>query len=1445
MSSRASRAAKENVTSKFAELRALRAAGKKRGATYRDAEDEDVYDEVDEADYKDHVRRRLDQNDFVVDDDGLGYADTGADDWDTTGRDATDEDPGRRRGRGGRKADKVQPAAEEDRISRYLSKKPVAAQAAPSTTVEQDNDFLAGLLGDVSSERRRGSERRPAPKRALSPEVETRRRHKRTGSVIDATPLPAPAQATEDYSMDVDMLDITMPEPPSSPTPKVAAPQLPVKETIQEEDEDGDDWDVKAPTAYDGKPASKVNIAATRPVQQVRKPVPAPAPAPSSPAVHPPTSDRIDSSAWMELNSTLQVATTTSSIGKVDLSSIANEDGKVHFYWMDYAEMNGSLGLIGKVKDRKINKYVSAFCRVDGLMRNLYFLPREQSRSSGSDVSMGDVHAEVSQLMRQSRIEQFKAKSSSRKYAFELPGVPEECDYLKVLYSYKNAPLPLELAGDTFSRVFGTNTAMFEQFVLYRRVMGPCWLEVSGADAAAAQNSTWCKAEFGVADPDQITPVSDVQAAGLPETPAMTMVSVSMRTLLNQKDNKAEIVLLSARVYPDINIEDPTPADKLPAQTFTVMRPIRNVFPHGFEQEARKQNISLERSEAAMLNSFMARWQQFDPDIVLGHDWESQHYTTLLARLREKKVSNWHRIGRLKRLDWPKTMGRAGFFAERALACGRLMCDLSNDLGKSLIRAQSWTLTEICKLELGVVRQDMDSEKALQSWTETASGLVDFAMHAVADTFYQAAVAIRVQIIPLSRQLTTLAGNSWAATLSGTRAQRNEYILLHEFYKNKYICPDKVWTKAKDVVEDDEEEGTAGKKKDKFKGGLVFEPERGLYDRFILVMDFNSLYPSIIQEYNICFTTVDRHDKPDVGDEEVVPEPPSRETAQGILPRIIATLVNRRRQVKQLMKDDSATATQKAQWDIRQQALKLTANSMYGCLGYTRSRFYARPLAMLTTFKGREALTSTKELADELGLRVIYGDTDSVMINTGVDNYLEAVKIGNDFKRQVNERYRLLEIDVDNVFQRMLLHAKKKYAALVLAKGEGGKLVAKMEVKGLDMKRREYCALAKDASQYCLDEILSGEQTETVVERIHDYLRALADKVRKDAVPRHKYIILNRLGKEPESYPQAKTMPHVQVALKRKARGEIVRVGDVMQYIVTAGDAHVADRSYPASDVIRSDSKLDIDHDYYLSNQILPPIERLCAPIEGTDRTRIAECLGLDVSKYRIHSNAGGAGTGSGVQELETLEASTSDVERFADCRPLVLRCRACGQHSAYAGMVDSLEMVSTGGVCCGHCKAPIATLSLNAQLHAQVQACVARYYQAWLRCDDPGCGATTQSCGVYGRRCPMQADRGCRGEMHYAYNDKQLYAQLLYYDSLFDVARARNYKAPAKKDEAAAAAAPGNAVSEVVDQTERIKALAEMNAVRFDSSRQVVGGFLKRCGRRYVDMASVFAFCA
>lgn len=67
----------------------------------------------------------------------------------------------------------------------------------------------------------------------------------------------------------------------------------------------------------------------------------------------------------------------------------------------------------------------------------------------------------------------------------------------------------------------------------------------------------------------------------------------------------------------------------------------------------------------------------------------------------------------------------------------------------------------------------------------------------------------------------------------------------------------------------------------------------------------------------------------------------------------------------------------------------------------------------------------TRQLAESIGLRVVYGDTDSVMIDTGVTDYNEAIKIGDEFKVQVNERYKLLELDTDNAFKSILLHAKR------------------------------------------------------------------------------------------------------------------------------------------------------------------------------------------------------------------------------------------------------------------------------------------------------------------------------------------------------------------------------------------------------------------------------------
>jgi DNA polymerase alpha subunit A len=572
--------------------------------------------------------------------------------------------------------------------------------------------------------------------------------------------------------------------------------------------------------------------------------------------------------------------------------------------------------------------------------------------------------------------------------------------------------------------------------------------------------------------------------------------------------------------------------------------------------------------------------------------------------------------------------------------------------------------------------------------------------------------------------------------------------------------------------------------------------------------------------------------------------PVPKEQEAGILPRLISKLVERRRQVKSLMKDKNATPEQLATWDIKQLALKLTANSMYGCLGYTKSRFYARPLAVLTTFKGREILRSTKDLAESMSLQVIYGDTDSVMINANVDNVADALKVGRDFKAQVNKRYRRLEIDIDNVFRRILLQAKKKYAAINLVE-TNGKWVEKMEVKGLDMKRREYCPLSREISKRILDEILSGDDTELSVQRVHEYLREISGKMREQAIPVQKYIILTQLGKSPKEYPNADSMPQVQVALREMARGKTMRKGDVVSYIIT-GDSKTtsepaAKRAYSPQDVLKKDSGLSPDVEWYIGKQIFPPVERLCANIVGTSTAQLADNLGLDVRRYANNSSSSSSSNNRDL-EIHPLESQIPDAIRFQDCARLSLRCRACKTSAPFEGLLGSTDRITPSGVSCPACGAVLPTLSVVAQVETAVRAQAARYYEGWLVCDDSSCGNRTRQMSVYGSRClgPKGLGRDCAGRMKYEVGERDVYNQLVYFAGLWDVDKAKALA------QAGGVAASGGGDGEggvpAGEMRDKILALAEHNRVRFGTVKGVVDKYLDKCGRQWVAMDTLFS---
>lgn len=1446
-----SRRAKGNAD-KFAAYKRVREGGR-RG--WKVDEDVALYDEVTEDQYKSIVRGRLQEDDFVVDDGVSGYMDNGMDDW---GHGDVDEEEEEEKSRSTRKSKKKprDPAAK----SKSKAPPPPAAQPSigayrPAVSAEQEDDFMANLLGGIES----------GP--SLAPKITKKRKpspfsdYDDVKPALDSSPGPYRDRKSsknfnyDSYSSDGIPDDLGVSNPPSSDyedystmlspkkKPRVDKNSTAVTPAIKRmgdlvmhsgsEDVSMDFEDV------DMEEFMKIDDIDEKPNFSVKKELPAPK-LDSNPV---PKADTAKEEAgvpsWLSVYDSLAVTTEdilgsgSSSKSKSSVDAL-NEDGTLHMFWLDYLEHNGKLYLVGKVKDKSSGTWVSACLAIGGMQRNLFVLPRqlrvvEQENEAGeteivdTDIVPGkqDVYGDFDRIRRKLDIKAWKARWVKRKYAFDMKDIPKEAEWMKVLYSYEESQIPIDACSPNILRVFGTNTSIFELFVLKRKIMGPCWLVIKDVNIDMSGIS-WCKLEASVSSPKDVSPMGD----NAPEAPPLTIMSLAVRTVLNHQENRREIVCVSGRIWRDVQLDDPTPPEQLKCTVHTLVRPLGR-FPPNFEAQARANGrsvISPMQNERMLLNNLLITIYKTDPDVLIGHDFLGVSLDVLLNRMKDNKAEHWSRLGRFRRSKWIP-IGRQG--TNIRFLAGRLLCDLASDGARSMISSTTWSLTEMCKSHLKSDRQDIDADDTATYFDGSLSSpnmLMTFVRHCELDAHYQMAIASKVQILPLTKQLTNLAGNAWNKTLNGGRAERNEYILLHEFHRLKYICPDKTFGKKTPKPEldvDEDGEGGGGKggksKRDKYKGGLVFDPKRGLWDKYILVMDFNSLYPSIIQEYNIDFTTVDRSDN-DADDK--IPEPPDSHVPQGVLPRLIATLVQRRRQVKSLMKDRSVTHAKLLQYDIKQQALKLTANSMYGCLGFEYSRFYARPLAALTTFKGREILTHTRELAESLELDVVYGDTDSVFVNSNVTELSEALKISAEFKRAVNNRYKLLEIDLDGIFARLLLLQKKKYAALKVEDGTR----TSIEVKGLDMKRREYCALSKNVSQYVLDQILSGEATEFVVQNIHEYLTTIGWNVRSGKVNVEDFIIHKRLGKNPEDYPDAKSQPHVQVALRMKAKGGSARAGDVIPYVFCISKDEEPSKSAQADRARHPDelkkaapTELSIDYEHYLANQILPPIERLCDPIEGTDRTRLAECLGLDPSRYRT---SGGGGGGS---EFTTLDSQISDSVRFKDCQPFFIRCGGCKGEGEFRPIWErESSVLQHSGPACLACGSRYTTASLQVQLEVQIRGHIARYYLGWLICDDSTCANRTRSMGVYGRRCLRP---GCRGTMRFEYSDADLYNQLRYFRSLFDGDKAKK---------AALGSTKLSEVYEIAGNSTCQQFFTDMNTI--------VDKYLEQCGRRWVDLGALFS---
>lgn len=730
----------------------------------------------------------------------------------------------------------------------------------------------------------------------------------------------------------------------------------------------------------------------------------------------------------------------------------------VNMYWLDAVENNGLIYMFGRIPVSEADgskRFLSCCITVHGCERNLFVLPRvvpDKFKQDGTParVEMAKVYAEINSLLVPSIVprqqgQSFKCKTVTRKYAFEHGDVPrDETEYLKVVYSAKHpAPSIKQCSGgQSYENIFGYSSSALELFMLKRKLMGPCWIKVKNP-RVNGESTSWCKVELSVENPKFVTKVSSAEA---PPAPTLSSMCLSIKTAVNPSSHLHEIIAISAVIHTKVDSDADSEVNPSLMRRFTFIRQLGlscgNAFPpnfpHDIQNEVKKcKDINLQTfpNERALLSMFLNRMQQEDPDILASHNLLGFELDVILSRAVANKLPNWSVLGKLRKTRPPKSIN------DRDALPGRIMCD-TYKAAKEFLRETTYSLTHLAQSQLKMPRVEVDPIDVPKFFTNSLS-IAQLASHTFRDAWLVQGLMLKLQVVPLTKQLTNLSGNLWSRTIRGQRAERIEYLLLHEFHALKYILPEKKLSdfsnkKAAQAAQEEDGDDAEGnnkvggmsrkRAKAAYAGGLVLEPKKGLYDTYILLLDFNSLYPSIIQEYNLCFTTInwtkfmlegtaadaataakdggggnkkgavkkgdeedeesdedDDHDATGAGagageahgGAKALPPLPDTGAAPGVLPRVIKTLVDRRRQVKNILKSEKDPA-QRQQLDIRQKALKLTANSMYGCLGFTFSRFYARPIAALVTAMGREALQRTVDLAtNQMALNVIYGGNHS------------------------------------------------------------------------------------------------------------------------------------------------------------------------------------------------------------------------------------------------------------------------------------------------------------------------------------------------------------------------------------------------------------------------------------------------------------------------------------
>ena len=560
---------------------------------------------------------------------------------------------------------------------------------------------------------------------------------------------------------------------------------------------------------------------------------------------------------------------------------------------------------------------------------------------------------------------------------------------------------------------------------------------------------------------------------------------------------------------------------------------------------------------------------------------------------------------------------------------GRCNLDLYHWV-KAREKLPSYKLDAVAEHFLGERKLEMDYKELFRMSRGTPAEIARVGQYCLQDCYLLVLLCIRLQVFAANVEMSRVTHTSMEMLV--TRGQQVKVMNQAVWYSHRmsqYSGVDGAY-----IMNTPAE--FSGSASDKYEGATVLSPIKGFHrEHPIAVLDFMALYPSIICANNFCYSCLVQDAQYDSvpGVEYVTIQGDSKtyrwaKNMPGVIPVMMRALLSARKDAKKLMAaaaqrreeatealaeaeaaGDSAASSvarerlakaqvERAVYDARQLALKVSANSIYGFTGAVNTGKYpCLAIAECVTYRAREYLTRTVRLVEEYTnnqCRIVYGDTDSVMVEfRGLTDVEQVGRRAQDAATWISSKFPDdVVLEFEKVYFPWLLMGKKRYAGVMWVLNREGCMVQdKLDAKGIEVVRRDSAPVARNMQAAVLDALMYKRDVALACRAIESGMRDIVS----NTVPLCEY----KMSKGRRKNYVTEQLPHVNVCKKMAARrpGSEPQVGDRVPYVLLYLKNHKTAKCWEKAEDIgyveQHPETCHIDRLHYVTHQIEKPVGAL------------------------------------------------------------------------------------------------------------------------------------------------------------------------------------------------------------------------------------------------------------